>query len=178
MWCEADRARARMVIGVANGAQSPTDWQQSGYATQTGPVSTVGAAKNADGSVNIFGNATTAAAALANYQAEFPGPAGPTTRFVETGSRDWISGWASSGRCRGKSRTACSSGSVQCAEPHAVPCADAESLDHECQHCWLLLWIVDESEDEAFRSALRILGRSPQFAGNRREAGVFRRFFS
>jgi Carboxypeptidase regulatory-like domain/TonB dependent receptor len=63
-------------FGVANGAQWPTNWQQAGYATQIGPVSTHGAVKNPDGTVNIFGNATAAAAALANYQADFPGQVG------------------------------------------------------------------------------------------------------
>jgi hypothetical protein len=63
-------------FGVLNGAQWPTNWQQSGFATQIGPVSTVGASKNPDGSVNVFGNATAAAAALANFQADFPGQVG------------------------------------------------------------------------------------------------------
>ena len=63
-------------FGVANGAQWPTNWQQSGYATQIGPVSSHGAVKNPDGTVNIFGNAAAAAAALANYQADFPGQVG------------------------------------------------------------------------------------------------------
>jgi hypothetical protein len=63
-------------VGVSNGAQWPTNWQQSGYATQIGPVSTHGAVKSPDGSVNIFGNAAAAAAALANYQADFPGQVG------------------------------------------------------------------------------------------------------
>jgi len=63
-------------FGVSNGAQWPTNWQQSGFATQIGPVSTHGAVKNPDGTVNIFGNAAAAAAALANYQADFPGQVG------------------------------------------------------------------------------------------------------
>jgi hypothetical protein len=63
-------------FGVGNGAQWPTNWQQSGYATQIGPVSTRGAVKNPDGTVNIFGNAAASAAALANYQADFPGQVG------------------------------------------------------------------------------------------------------
>jgi hypothetical protein len=63
-------------IGVSNGAQWPTNWQIQGFATQIGPVSTVGASKNADGSVNLFGNGAAAAAALANYQADFPGQVG------------------------------------------------------------------------------------------------------
>jgi hypothetical protein len=63
-------------IGVSNGAQWPTNWQLSGYATQIGPVGTNGAVKNPDGSVNIFGTEAQAATALANYQADFPGQVG------------------------------------------------------------------------------------------------------
>lgn len=63
-------------IGVGNGAQWPTNWELSGFATQTGPVATHGAVKNPDGTVNIFGNAAAAAAALANFQPDFPGQAG------------------------------------------------------------------------------------------------------
>jgi Carboxypeptidase regulatory-like domain len=63
-------------IGVSNGAQWPTNWELSGFATQIGPVSTRGAVKNPDGTVNIFGNAAAAAAALANFQADFPGQVG------------------------------------------------------------------------------------------------------
>jgi hypothetical protein len=63
-------------VGVSNGSQWPTNWQLSGFATQTGPVSTVGASKNGDGSVNIFGSEAAAAAALANYQPDFPGQVG------------------------------------------------------------------------------------------------------
>jgi hypothetical protein len=63
-------------IGVANGSQWPTNWQLSGYATQIGPVSTAGAVKNPDGTVNIFGNAAAAATALSSYQADFPGQVG------------------------------------------------------------------------------------------------------
>lgn len=63
-------------IGVSNGAQWPTNWELSGFATQIGPVKTAGAVKNPDGTVNVFGNAAAAAAALANYQADFPGQVG------------------------------------------------------------------------------------------------------
>jgi hypothetical protein len=63
-------------ISVGNGAQWPTNWELSGDATQIGPVSTNGAVKNADGSVNIFGNAAAAATALGNFQADFPGQVG------------------------------------------------------------------------------------------------------
>jgi hypothetical protein len=63
-------------IGVSNGAQWPTNWQLSGYATQFGPVKTVGASKNPDGTVNIFGNAAAAAAALASYGPDLPGQVG------------------------------------------------------------------------------------------------------
>lgn len=63
-------------VGVSNGAEWPTNWQLSGYATQVGPVSTHGAVKNPDGSVNIFGNASAVAAALAAYQPDLPGQVG------------------------------------------------------------------------------------------------------
>jgi hypothetical protein len=63
-------------FGVSNGAQWPTNWQLSGNATQIGPVQTVGASKNPDGTVNVFGNAAAAAAALNNFQADFPGQVG------------------------------------------------------------------------------------------------------
>jgi hypothetical protein len=63
-------------IGVSNGSQWPTNWELSGYATQIAPVSTQGAVKNPDGSVNIFGNATQAAAALASYVPDMPGQVG------------------------------------------------------------------------------------------------------
>lgn len=63
-------------VGVGNGAQWPTNWQLSGYATQIAPVATNGAVKNPDGSVNIFGTPAQAAAALASYQPDFPGQVG------------------------------------------------------------------------------------------------------
>jgi hypothetical protein len=63
-------------IGVSNGAQWPTNWELSGFATQTGPVQTHGAVKNPDGTVNVFGNAAAAAAAFANFQPDFPGQTG------------------------------------------------------------------------------------------------------
>lgn len=63
-------------IGPSNGAQWPTNWELSGFATKVGPVKTVGASKNPDGTVNIFGNAAAAAAALNNFQPDFPGQVG------------------------------------------------------------------------------------------------------
>jgi len=63
-------------IGVGNGAQWPTNWQLSGFATQIGAVTARGAVKNPDGSVNIFGTPEQAAAALNSYQADFPGQVG------------------------------------------------------------------------------------------------------
>lgn len=60
-------------IGVGNGAQWPTNWQLSGYATQIGPVKTIGASKNPGGTVNIFGNTAAAATALAAYAPDLPG---------------------------------------------------------------------------------------------------------
>ena len=63
-------------VGVSNGAQWPTNWQLSGNATQIGPVSTNGAVKNPDGTVNIFGSEAQAQDALANFQPDFPGQVG------------------------------------------------------------------------------------------------------
>ena len=68
-------------VSVSNGQQWPTNWELSGGATQTGPVSTVGASKNPDGSVNIFGSPAAAAAALANFQPDFPGQVGARNTF-------------------------------------------------------------------------------------------------
>lgn len=62
-------------IGVGNGAQWPTNWQLSGYATQTCPVTTNGAVKGG-GNVNIFGTTAQANAAIACYQGDFPGQVG------------------------------------------------------------------------------------------------------
>ena len=63
-------------IGVGNGAQWPTNWQLSGFATQTAPVKTVGASKNPDGTVNIFGNAAAAATALNAFSPDLPSQVG------------------------------------------------------------------------------------------------------
>ena len=63
-------------IGVGNGAQWPTNWQLSGFATQIAPVKTVGASKNPDGTVNLFGNAAAAASALAAFAPDLPGQVG------------------------------------------------------------------------------------------------------
>ena len=63
-------------VSVSNGSQWPTNWQLSGSATQIGPVTTRGAVKNPDGSVNIFGTPAQAAAMLASYRPDFPGEVG------------------------------------------------------------------------------------------------------
>jgi carboxypeptidase family protein len=63
-------------IGVSNGAQWPTNWELSGFATPIANTKTVGASKNSDGKVNIFGNSAAAAAAMANFQPDFPGQVG------------------------------------------------------------------------------------------------------
>jgi hypothetical protein len=42
-------------IGVGNGAQWPTNWDLSGFATQIAGVKTRGAVKNPSGTVNLFG---------------------------------------------------------------------------------------------------------------------------
>jgi len=63
-------------IGVGNGQQWPTNWELSGFATQVAPVGTHGAVKTAGGTVNLFGDATAAAAALSSFQPDFPGQVG------------------------------------------------------------------------------------------------------
>jgi Carboxypeptidase regulatory-like domain/TonB dependent receptor len=63
-------------IGAGNGAQWPTNWELSGYATQIAPVSTHGAVKNPDGSVNIFGNAAAVNTAFNSFAADLPGQVG------------------------------------------------------------------------------------------------------
>ncbi len=63
-------------VGVSNGAEWPTNWQLSGNATQIGPVTTVGASKNPDGTVNIFGSTAAAATALGSYAPDMPGQVG------------------------------------------------------------------------------------------------------
>lgn len=59
-------------IGASNGAQWPTNWELSGFATQTGAVST-GLFKKADGTVSLFADPSTA---LNNFQPDFPGQVG------------------------------------------------------------------------------------------------------
>jgi len=63
-------------IGVFNGQQWPTNWELSGYATKTGPVTTHGAVKNPDGSVNLFGDVSAAATAFGAFSPDFPGQVG------------------------------------------------------------------------------------------------------
>ncbi len=63
-------------IGASNGRQWPTNWELSGFATKTGPVTTRGVVKNPDGSVNLFGNADAVNAAFAAFTPDFPGQVG------------------------------------------------------------------------------------------------------
>jgi len=63
-------------VSVGNGAQWPTNWQQSGNATQIAAAPTNGAVKNPDGSVNIFGNSAAVTQALAGFQPDLPGQVG------------------------------------------------------------------------------------------------------
>jgi hypothetical protein len=63
-------------VGPSNGAQWPTNWELSGYATQVGAAPTNGAVKNPDGSVNLFGNAAAVTQALAAFQPDLPGQVG------------------------------------------------------------------------------------------------------
>jgi hypothetical protein len=59
-------------IGVGNGAQWPTNWELSGFATQIAPVST-GLFKKPDGTVSLFSDPSTA---LNSFQADLPGQVG------------------------------------------------------------------------------------------------------
>jgi hypothetical protein len=64
-------------VGVGNGAQWPTNWELSGFATQIAPVTTRGAVKNPDGTVNLFGNSTTAIGIHDTaFAPDFPGQTG------------------------------------------------------------------------------------------------------
>jgi len=63
-------------VGVSNGAQWPTNWELSGFATPIAHIKTVGASKNPDGTVNIFGNAAAAASALNGFSPDMPGQVG------------------------------------------------------------------------------------------------------
>ena len=82
--CGLARWTSGFPIGVGNGAQWPTNWELSGFATQIAPVHTVGASKNPDGTVNIFGSTATAANIINNdFRPDFPG---------ETGNRNSLRG--------------------------------------------------------------------------------------
>ncbi|HEX2665920.1 MAG TPA: carboxypeptidase-like regulatory domain-containing protein [Candidatus Acidoferrum sp.] len=67
-------------IGVGNGAQWPTNWEISGFATQIAAVTTgkfKGTDSSGKGYVNIFGDPTTAANVLSSdFRADFPGEVG------------------------------------------------------------------------------------------------------
>ena len=109
-------------ISVSNGAQYPTNWQISGDATQVAPVTTVGASKNADGSVNIFGSTAAATAAFSAFQPDFPGQVGSRNVLRGDGfasldaglAKRWKMPWS-----EGHS-LAVPVGSVQRAEPDAI----------------------------------------------------------
>lgn len=63
-------------VSVSNGAEWPTNWQLSGDATPIAPVKTVGAYKNPDGTVNIFGNTAASNAAFGDFAPDLPGQVG------------------------------------------------------------------------------------------------------
>ena len=63
-------------VGVGNGAQWPTNWELSGFATEIAPVSTHGAVKTSDGKVNLFGDLAARTAAHAAFAPDFPGQTG------------------------------------------------------------------------------------------------------
>jgi len=59
-------------IGVGNGAQWPTNWELSGFATQVAPAST-GLFKKPDGTVSLFADSSSA---LNSFAADLPGQVG------------------------------------------------------------------------------------------------------
>jgi hypothetical protein len=63
-------------IGASNGAEWPTNWELSGFATQLNSIKTGSAHKNPDGTVNIFGNSDAVTAALASFTNDLPGDVG------------------------------------------------------------------------------------------------------
>jgi hypothetical protein len=67
-------------VGPSNGAQWPTNWELSGFATQIAAVKTgkfKGTDSSGSGFVNLFGDPTTAGNVLNNaFQADFPGQVG------------------------------------------------------------------------------------------------------
>jgi hypothetical protein len=66
-------------VSVSNGAQWPTNWELSGDATPIAATRTVGASKNPNGSVNIFGTDGAngaAGAAFNNFAPDLPGQVG------------------------------------------------------------------------------------------------------
>ncbi len=91
-------------FSASNGFQWPTNWQLSGAATQVAPVKTVGASKNADGTVNLFGTAADAASAFNAFQPDFPGQVGTRNSLRGDGfasldlglAKRWRMPWAES----------------------------------------------------------------------------------
>jgi Carboxypeptidase regulatory-like domain len=63
-------------IGASNGAEWPTNWELSGFATQLNSIKTGSAHKNPDGTVNLFGNGSAVASALASFTNDLPGDVG------------------------------------------------------------------------------------------------------
>jgi Carboxypeptidase regulatory-like domain len=63
-------------ISANNGYNWPTNWNDNGDATVIGPVTTRGAVKNPNGTVNLFGSASEQAAAFAAFEPAFPGQIG------------------------------------------------------------------------------------------------------
>jgi len=63
-------------IGASNGAEWPTNWELSGFATQLNSIKTGSAHKNPDGTVNLFGDASAVSNALASFTNDLPGDVG------------------------------------------------------------------------------------------------------
>ena len=96
-------------VGPSNGAQWPTNWELSGYATQTGPARTGtfrGTDCNGGGYVNLFGDPCVVGNALigTSFQPDLPGQVGNRNNLRGDGfagldlglSKRWKMPWAES----------------------------------------------------------------------------------
>jgi len=91
--------------------------------------------RNPDGTVNLFGNAAAAAAALNSFQPDFPGQSGNRNSLRGDGfagldlglSKLWHMPWKESHSLQFPM------GSFQRPEPYPVRCRELESFDYEFQ---------------------------------------------
>jgi hypothetical protein len=73
-------------VGVSNGSTWPTNWQLGGSAVPVGTLPQTGVYKNGDGTVNIFGDPSSA---ILSFRHDYPGESGP--RNILRG--DGVFGW-------------------------------------------------------------------------------------